>query len=183
MEVYTDMDQWAEIRRRVLTGEATKREILRETGMHWTTLKKILLHASPPGYRQTVARKKPKLGPHLRWIREVLAADKGLPRKQRHTAMRVWERLVQERGYQGSYTVVREAIRDIRRTNREVFMPLVHRPGEAQVDFFTALAKMGGILRKVHVFCMALPYSDMFFVMAFPRECSEAFWGVLPASL
>ncbi len=170
------MEQWAEIRRRVLTGEATKRDILRETGMHWTTLKKILMYATPPGYRQTVKRQKPKLGPHLKWICEVLAADKGLPKKQRHTAMRIWERLVQERGYTGSYTVVREAVREIRRTSGEVFMPLRHSPGEAQVDFFQALAKMGGVLRKVHVFCMALTYSDMFFVMAFPRECSEAFW-------
>ena len=161
MEVYTDMEQWAEIRRRVLTGQATKRQIMRETGMHWTTLEKILLHSAPPGYRQSAPRKKPKLGTHLEWIRDILDSDKGLRKKYRHSAMRIWERLCKERGFTGGFTVVREAIREIRRTSGEVYMPLIHRPGEAQVDFFEALAKMGGVLRKVHVFCMALPFSDM----------------------
>ena len=55
-------------------------------------------------------------------------------------------------------------------------MPLIHRPGEAQVDFGQALVKMNGILRKVHFFVMALPYSDGFFVKAYDRECTETFW-------
>ena len=49
--MYTDMEEWTEIRVRVLNGEASRREILRETGMHWKTLKKILTHSEPPGYR------------------------------------------------------------------------------------------------------------------------------------
>ena len=55
-------------------------------------------------------------------------------------------------------------------------MPLPHRPGEAQVDFGHALAKISGVLRKVAFFVMALPYSDAFFVRAFERECTETFW-------
>jgi len=55
-------------------------------------------------------------------------------------------------------------------------MPLVHRPGEAQVDYFHALAKLGGRLQKVAFFLMTLPYSDVFFVLATPRECTETFW-------
>ena len=55
-------------------------------------------------------------------------------------------------------------------------MPLVHRPGEAQVDFGYALVKVAGQLRKVAFFVMVLPYSDAFFVMAFERECTESFW-------
>lgn len=170
------MEQWAEIRRRVLNGEASRRQILRETGMHWTTLEKILTHSAPPGYRRKGPRPKPKLDEHLEWIRQTLAADKGIKKNQRHTAKRIWIRLREERKFTGGYTIVREAVKEIERTSREVFMPLSHRPGEAQVDFFEALAKIGGRLRKVHVFCMALPYSDMFFVVAFPRECTEAFW-------
>jgi len=170
------MQAWAEIRRRVLNGEASKRQILRETGMHWTTLEKILSHSAPPGYRLGAPREKPKLDAHLDWIREVLQADKAMPKKQRHTAKRIWDRLRQERGFGGGYTIVKDAVREIRRTSREVFMPLTQPPGTAQVDFFEALANIDGTLRKVHVFVMSLPYSDMFFVMAFPRECTEAFW-------
>jgi transposase len=119
---------------------------------------------------------RPKIDPHLAWIRAILASDKAVPRKQRHTAKRIFDRLVREHHYQGGYTAVKEVVREILRTTQEVFMPLAHRPGEAQVDFFEALANIAGTLRKVHVFVMALPYSDMFFCMAFPRECSEAFW-------
>ena len=55
-------------------------------------------------------------------------------------------------------------------------MPLIHRPGEAQVDFGEALAKVTGVLRKVYFLVMALPYSDAFFVVAFERECTETWW-------
>lgn len=44
------MQQWTDIRRRVLVEGVSKRQILRETGMHWTTLEKILSHSSPPRY-------------------------------------------------------------------------------------------------------------------------------------
>jgi transposase len=143
--------------------------------MHWRTLKKILHHSQPPGYRQEQPRPKLKIGPFLSRIEQILTEDKQLPRKQRHTAKRIWERLGQE-GYTGGYTSVKEAVRSIEQTRQEVFMPLVHRPGEAQVDFGYALVKVAGTLRKVAFFVMALPYSDAFFVMAFERECTETFW-------
>jgi hypothetical protein len=55
-------------------------------------------------------------------------------------------------------------------------MPLIHRPGEAQVDFGFAPAKVAGVLRKVAFFLMVLPNSDAFFIRAFERECSETYW-------
>jgi transposase len=55
-------------------------------------------------------------------------------------------------------------------------LQLKHRPGEAQVDFGCALAKVSGELRKVGFFVMVLPHSDVFFVMAFERECTESHW-------
>jgi transposase len=79
-------------------------------------------------------------------------------------------------GYGGRYTQVREAVRELKRVRQEVFMPLIHRPGEAQVDFGYALVKVCGTLRKVGFFVMVLPYSDAFFVMAFERECTESYW-------
>jgi len=172
--VYTDMEQWATIRRRVLVDGVSKRQILRETGMHWSTLDKILNHSRPPGYQTEKARPRPKLDPYMDRIVEMLQSDIGVPKKQRHTAKRILDRIIVE-GYTGGYTVVKEAVAELKRTNREVFMPLIHHPGEAQVDYFFALAKLGGVLQKVSIFLMALPFSDAFFMMCSPRECTESF--------
>jgi transposase len=143
--------------------------------MHWTTLEKILQHSEPPGYKLSKERSKPKIGPFLDRIGDILESDKQVPKKQRHTAKRIYER-IKEEGYQGKYTQVKEAVNQIKRYSREVFMPLIHRPGEAQVDFGEALAKVSGVLRKVYFLVMALPYSDAFFVVAFERECTETWW-------
>ena len=67
-------------------------------------------------------------------------------------------------------------MRELTQRQQEVFVPLVHRPGEAQMDFGHALVKRNGVLRKVAFFVMALPYSDAVYVQAFERECTETFW-------
>ncbi len=161
--MYKDMNEWVDIRLRVLRGEVSKQRILREKGMHWTTLERILQYSEPPGYRLTKERSKPKIGPFLDRIADILESDKQLPRKQRHTAKRIYER-IKEDGYQGGYTQVKEAVGRIKAQSREVFMPLIHRQAEAQVDFGEALANVSGKLRKVHFMVMALPYSDAFFI-------------------
>ena len=171
----TNMEWWTKIRLEVLRGESSKREILRREGLHWKTLTKVLKYPEPPGYRMKRSRPKPKIGAYLEQIAQIIESDKSLPKKQRHTAKRIYER-IKETGYQGGYTQVREAVRDIKRRKKEVFMPLDHNPGEAQVDFGYALAKIAGFLRKVAFFVMALPYSDAFFVMVFERECTESYW-------
>ena len=140
------MDWWTNIRLEVLRGETSKREILRREGIHWETLKKILSYSEPPGYRRENPRPKPKIGPFLEQIAQIIEDDKHLPKKQRHTAKRIYER-IQEMGYEGKYTQVKEAVREIKRLNREVFMPLDHQAGEAQVDFGYALAKVSGIVK------------------------------------
>ena len=140
---------------RGFTGRVSKREILRREGIHWETLKKILEHPEPPGYRMKAPRPKPKIGPYLERIAQIIEHRQMLPKKQRHTAKRIYER-IKEMGYTGGYTQVKEAVREIKRLNREVFMPLIHRPGEAQVDFGYALAKMSGVLRKVAFFVMVI---------------------------
>ena len=173
--MFTDMKKWAKIRLDVLHGKVSKREILRREGIHWDTLKKILNHSEPPGYQMKAPRSKPKIGPYLERIAQIIDADKCYPKKQRHTAKRIFER-IKEMGYTGGYTQVREAVREIKHLEREVFMPLIHRPGEAQVDFGFALVKMSAVLRKVAFFVMSLPYSDAFFMMAFERECTESYW-------
>jgi len=173
--VYTAMDWWTKIRLNVSRGEKSKREVLREEGIHWETLKKILRYSEPPGYRLKEPRPKPKIGPYLERIAQIIEEDKSLPKKQRHTAKRIYER-IREMGYGGKYTQVKTAVRELVRIKQEVFMPLIHKPGEAQVDFGYALVKILGVLRKVGFFVMVLPYSDVFFVMAFERECTESYW-------
>ncbi len=170
------MEKWLEIRERVLRKGISKRQILRETGIHWKTLEKILEHPFPPGYQRSKPPVKSKIGPYLKLIRQILETDKSMPKKQRHTAKRIWERLQKEENFTGKYTIVKDAVREIKKTSKEVFMPLKQPPGEAQVDFGQAVVKMGGVLRKIHFFVMCLPYSDAFFIKAYDRECTETFW-------
>jgi transposase len=169
------MENWAEIRRRVLVDGQSKRSVCREFDIHWDTLKKILDHPEPPGYRRTVPRRRPKIDPYLGVIHQILEADKKAPKKQRHTARRIFERLRDEHGYQGGLTLVKETVAAWRTRSAEVFVPLAHRPGEAQVDFGTAEITLDGQATTVVLFVMTLPYSDATFVCAFARECTEAF--------
>jgi transposase len=173
--VFTDMENWAEIRRRVLVDGLTKRAACREYDIHWDTLTKILRHPEPPGYRRATPRPRPKLDPFLPALHQILQDDTKAPRKQRHTAKRIYQRLRDEHGYTGGLTVVKDAVRAWRRSHTEVFVPLTHPPGEAQVDFGEAEVVLDGEPTKVAVFVLTLPYSDALYCQAFPRECTEAF--------
>src|SRR5262245_54512481 len=101
------METWAEVRRRVLAGEISKREACRQYRLHWDTLTKILEFEEPPGYRRRQPRAKPTLGPFLSVIHAILDADRQAPRKQRHTARRIFDRLREEHGYRGCASSVR----------------------------------------------------------------------------
>lgn len=171
----SDMELWTEIRRRVLTKELSKRAACKEYELGWWTLKKILEHAEPPGYRRAKPRQRPKLAAFLPLIHQILQDDGQAPRKQRHTAKRIWERLRDEHGFGGSYSIVKQAIRRWRQQHREVFLPLSHPPGEAQMDFGEATVNLAGEPTKVALFVMTLPYSGAIFVEVFPRECTETF--------
>jgi transposase len=173
--VLTNMEIWAEVRRRVLAGEISKRQACREYHLHWDTLQKILEHAEPPGYRRREPRAKPTLGPFLPVIHQILEADRQAPRKQRHTARRIFDRLREEHGYTGCESIVRAAVADWKKTTAEVFVPLAHPPGEAQVDFGHAEVVIAGGRVTAAFFVMTLPHSDAFFVRAFPKECTESF--------
>lgn len=170
-----NMEQWARVRRKVLVDGRSKRSVMSEEGLHWETLQKMLSHPGPPGYRRP-GRRDRKIDAHVGWIHQVMDGDRDLPRKQRHTATRIYDRLRDERGYRGGYTAVRELVAEIRAVKREVFVPLSHRPGEAQVDFGHALVNDNGKLKKCPFFVMSLPYSDAFYVQVFERECTESFW-------
>jgi transposase len=167
------MKEWCEIRMRILRDEVSIRQVCEETGHHFNTIKKILEHPEPPQF-QCPKRVRPKLGAYLEFIAGIVASDKEMPKKQRHTAKRIFE-LIRAQGYEGGITQVKEVVRELKRTSQETFMPLVHAPGEAQMDFGQALVKMNGELRKVMFFAMVLSNSGAMFIRAYPRECTETF--------
>lgn len=173
--MYADMEQWTEVRRLVLTGQISKREACRRFGLHWLTLKKMLEHDEPPGYRRSRRAKRPKIDAFVPVIQAILDADESAPKKQRHTAKRIFHRLRDEHSFTGGYTLVKDVVRELRVGQREVFLPLAHPPGEAQVDFGFADVRVGGELTRMALFVLSLPYSDAVYCQVFPRECTEVF--------
>lgn len=173
--MFANREIWVEVRRRVLAGEIRQREACRPYRLHWEALTKVLAHPEPPGYRLKRPRTKPALGPFLPVIHAILEADRQAPKKQRHTARRIFDRLREEHGYAGCASIVRAAVHDGKKSSAEVFVPLSHPPGEAQMDFGFAEVVVAGARVTAALFVMALPHSDAFFVRAYPKECTEAF--------
>jgi transposase len=132
----------------------SKSEAARMFGIDRKTVAKILKHSVPPGYRRSKPPVRPKLDPFIPIIDQILEDDKGQLAKQRHTATRIFERLRDEHGFTGKLTIVTDYVRERKRRTREVFVPLAHPPGHAQVDFGEAVGVIGGVRRKLHYFAM-----------------------------
>jgi transposase len=169
------VEVYAAVRRFVFVDGNSRREAARVFGLSRETVAKMCRFSLPPGYTRTKPVAKPKLGPLLPVIDSILQADQSAPIKQQHSAKRIFERLRDEHGFAGGYTVVKDYVRLCRARGRETFVPLAHPPGHAQVDFGEAVAIIGGVRQKIHFFCMDLPQSDACFVKAYPRETTEAF--------
>ena len=102
------------------------------------------------------------------------------------------ERLRDEHGFTGGYTIVKDYMRERERRGREMFVPLAHPPGHAQADFGEAIVIIGEVERKAHFFVMDLPHSDACYVRAYPAATAEAwvdghvhafaFFGKVPVS-
>lgn len=169
------VESYAAVRRFVFVEGHSRREAARVFGLSRDTVAKMCRFSLPPGYTRTKPAEKPKLGPLLPVIDAIVEADRTAPVKQRHTAKRIFERLRDEHGFAGGYTVVKDYVRLCRARGRETFVPLSHPPGHAQVDFGEAIGVIGGVRQKIHFLCMDLPQSDACFVKAYPRETTEAF--------
>ena len=141
---------YAAVRDFVFNQEKSRREAARVFGLSRETVAKMCRFSLPPGYTRTKPVEKPKLGPLLPVIDAILEADRTSPVKQRHTAKRIFERLRDEHGFAGGYTVVKDHVRLCRARGRETFVPLAHPPGHAQVDFGEAIAVIGGVRQKIH---------------------------------
>jgi len=169
----------------------SRRETARLFGIARKTVDKMCAFSAPPGYRRRSPAAKPKLDGFTGIIDQILADDQRMPAKQKHTAKRIFERLRDEYGFAGHYTIVKSYIHDRQVSAKEMFVPLHHPAGHAQVDFGEAMGLIGGVARKLHFFCMDLPHSDAIFVKAYPAETTEAFldghvvdfFGKLPFSI
>ena len=181
------------VRRACHVDGMSVREAVRQFGLHRKTIKKILGFSIPPGYRRLRPVRRPRLEGFTGIIDTILLDDKTQPKKQHHTAKRIFERLREEHGFKGGYTIVKDYVREKTERSREMFVPLVHPPGHAQADFGEAVVVIAGVKQKAHFLAMDLPHSDAGFVKAYPTECSEsfcdghnaafAFFGGIPQSI
>jgi transposase len=156
------------------------RALARKYGVHRRTVREALESALPAERKRPEGRPAPALGAYRALIDEWLIADRGAPRKQRHTARRIWRRLVDEHGAVVSERQVRRWVRERRLALgglvAEAFVPLVHDPGvEAEVDWGRADVVLGGVAQTVFLFLMRACFSGACFVIAFTRETQQAF--------
>lgn len=169
------VDLYNRVRRACHVEGKNHSEAARLFGIDRKTVAKILKHSVPPGYRRTAAPVRPKLDAFVGIIDKILEDDKRVIKKQRHTAKRIHARLRDEHGFTGGITIVTDYVREKQRRTQEVFVPLAHAPGHAQVDFGETLGVIGGVERKLHYIAISLPHSDAFFMKAYPAETTEAF--------
>jgi transposase len=169
------MDQVHVVRHKVLVEGRSISAVAREMEMSRNTIRKYLTFSEP---KRIVRR--PKASPKTELvaprIEELLTEwrDRTTP-KQRITGTRIHRQLVEE-GYEVGLTTVRDYLREKRRRQAEVFIPLIHRPGEeAQVDFFEVTVEEDGEFRKAQKFVMRLMYSGRDFVRLYDRADQLSF--------
>lgn len=187
------MEMYLKVRRAHFHDGLSDRAIARDFGISRDSVVKMLTYSEPPGYRRKAPIKRPKLDGFTDQIDIWLAEDKGRPRKQRHTAKRIFDRLRGECGFTGGYTIVKDYVRSKKRGGKEMFVPLSHPAGHAQADFGEALVVIGGVEQKAYFFAFDLPHSDACYIRAYPRANTEAwldghvhafaFFGAVPQSI
>ena len=171
--MYT-VDLYLRVRLACHVDGLSQREAASRFGIVRETVRKMLRHSEPPGYRRRQPPKRPKLAPFTDIIDRILEEDRTVHRKQHHTAKRIFERLRDEHGFTGKETIVKDYVRERRLRRREMFVPLSHPPGHAQADFGEADAIIAGVKYRAHFFVMTLPHSDACFVAAYPAATTEA---------
>ena len=174
------MDQYELIRTASRVYGKSIRQIRRETGHHRTTIRKALA-GTEPKYRRQKEPRAPVMDPIAKIVERWLLGDRQQPRKQRHTARRVYTRLVQEHQFAGAEVSVRRWVREWKAAHgwgrREAVLPLDPEVArEAEVDWGTAWVRMAGQRRQVKLFVMRPRYSGKPFVRAYPWERQEMFF-------
>jgi transposase len=173
------VEQFEQIRRDARVAGLSVRTLARRHRVHRRTVRQALTAALPPA-RKTPERLAPVLGPWKSLIRAWVVADQHAPRKQRHTAHRIWQRLCDEHGAVVAEPTVRAYVAKVRAALHQdigaVTVPQVHLPGaEAECDFGECYIDLGGVRTKVHLFILRLSASGRAFHRAFATQAQEAF--------
>jgi transposase len=174
------VEQFEQIRRDRDREGLSIRALAARHGVHRRVVRQALVSAVPPAKRAPVGRPAPKLGPYRAIVDEWLEDDRRAPRKQQHTAKRVWSRLVDEHGAEVAQTTVRDYVRARKREMGwpvgDVSVPQHHAPGqEAEVDWGEAQVCFVGEAVKVHLFVMRASFSGAVFCQASLVETQQAF--------
>jgi transposase len=169
------VELYGQVRRAVYVEGMSRREAARRFGIDPRTVAKMLVFSVPPGYRRSRPPARPKLDPFVGIIERILEEDKGQPAKQQHTSKRIFERLRDEHGYAGGYTIVREFVARERLQQKEVFVPLSHGLAMPRQTSAKPTSIINGAKTRIHYFCLNLPRSDAIFVRAYPADTTEAF--------
>lgn len=174
------VELYEEIRREFEHGAGTIRAVARKLGIHRREVRKALASAVP-AERKNPEREHPKLGAAIPFIDSILELDRKAPRKQRHTAHRIWTRLRRE---MPEVAVAESTVRQYVR-QKKVAMGLMGREtfvaqsytwgGEAQVDWYEGRAEFDGESRKAFIFCMRSMASGGAFHRAYPHANQQAF--------
>ena len=118
------VELYAEVRRSVYVEGLSERAAARRFGLARETVRKMLRYRLPPGYRRAQPIRRPKLDAFTGIIDQILREDQPRPKKQRHTAKRIGERLRAEYGFMGGDTIVKAYVREQRLGGQEMFVPL-----------------------------------------------------------
>jgi transposase len=169
------VDDYARIRRAYRDGMSL-REMERTFHHSRKTIRRVLRGEGEPGpYPKRRRQSAPQLGRFHARILEILKDDETQPPKQRHTRMRIFERLRDEEGYSGGYDAVRRFVNRHLKSRVETFIPLDHRPGQRiEADFGEISVDFPEGRRKVNVLILVWSYSNLPFAIALPTQRTEA---------
>jgi transposase len=173
------VEQFERIRRDSRDKELSIRELAAVHRVHRRTVRAALADAVPPE-RKLPVRPRPVSGQYLDTVRGWLEADLSEPRKQRHTARRVWQRLLDEKDARVAESTIRALVHDLKieigADRQLVAVPQTHLPAvEAEVDFGDFMAVIGGERLQLHMFVMRLSHSGRAVHVAFGNVGTEAF--------
>ena len=174
------MDQYELVRTAHRVYGKNISELSRMSGHSRNTIKKAI-RGEPWGYKERQHQPFPVLGPYLEIINSWLERDKAQPKKQRHTARRIYNRLVEEHDYKGGESTVRRYVKvakiDLGLDTPQAFIPCDPEAGyEAEVDWGTATAIIAEERIRLKFFCMRSKYSGKHFVRFYPCERQQAFF-------